>query len=77
MPVTIVTSSRVSGVSVQYLAFVSSSSAAQYDHPLEFRPERWLRGHECHHQVTCSDILPARYKVIAMFVSLVVCAKLV
>ena len=39
------------GVSVQYLAFVSSSCASQYDDPEVFRPERWLRGHECHHQV--------------------------
>ena len=46
------TITMMSGVNVQYAAFVSSVSAAQYDDPQVFRPERWLRGHECQHQVS-------------------------
>jgi len=46
------------GVSVQYLAFVSSSCASQYDDPLVYRPERWLRGHECHHQAHAFSYIP-------------------
>ena len=46
------------GVSVQYLAFVSSSCPSQFDDPQVFRPERWLRGHARHHQAHAFSYIP-------------------
>ena len=38
------------GTCVVYWAFISSLCPSQYSQPERFLPERWLRGHEDHHQ---------------------------
>lgn len=38
------------GTCVIYWAFISSLSPSQYSQPERFLPERWIRGHEQHHQ---------------------------
>ena len=46
------------GVSVVYTAFLSTNSDSQFPEAAAYRPERWLRGHPCHHRAHAFSSIP-------------------